>query len=82
MRRVVITGAGVVSSLGDSSLKVTAGFVSRASGIRRLVLLLVLLLISLLAFGGWKLLGAQPEVQTVGSCTAVKQSSVAGAREV
>lgn len=55
-----------------------------ASGIRKLVLLvvLVMVLISLLAFGSWKSLVAQPEGPTVGSCTAVKQSSVAGAGEV
>jgi hypothetical protein len=60
----------------------TAGYVDPASGIRTLVLLLVLVvvLISLFAFGTWMFLGAQPEAQTSGSCAAVKPS-VADTRE-
>jgi hypothetical protein len=63
---------------------VTTGFVNHASGKRKLVLFLflVMVLISLLAFGSWKLLVAQPEVQTAGSCAAVKLPAVAGTREV
>ena len=61
----------------------TAGYIDPASGIRTLVLLfvLVVVLISLLAFGTWMFLVAQPEAQTAGSCVAVKRS-VAGLMEV
>ena len=47
----------------------TTGIFNPTAGIRKLILILFIMgLILLVAFGGWNLLDAKPEAQTTGSC--------------